>query len=127
MEYVAAGTSKAFYLSVRNGLSVAKEYLTALDIRSVRYSVFLLSQVPHVPEIEKAVSGHCKVSLDPQHVFCEPRHVFLPCREKINFVHVLPESGESPFCESGRLYLLRYEIVPKFGAKLVFPVKVECY
>lgn len=97
------------------------------SITSASYTIFALE--PNEPESLTPVEQHENVALDVEEVIFDVLQTnggWTVDEVGFNFRHELDISADEAFTEAGRVYQVRYELVPVTGQKLVFRFRLKC-
>ncbi len=97
------------------------------SLASGSYTIFALTQ-DH-PQVLTVVEGHEDVALDVEVVIfnsLQTDNGWTVDEVGYNFRHELDVSAEEAFSEAGRVYQVRYELVPVTGQKIVFRFQLRC-
>jgi hypothetical protein len=101
--------------------------ITTSDIATVQYSVFEVDPCDY--NVLTPVTGHDKVELNVAAVFYDTLQAGGPWALDAvgyNFLHQLDVSTSEAFPQAGVRYLVRYEVIPTSGQKIVFRFLVTC-
>jgi hypothetical protein len=97
------------------------------SLASGSYTIFALEQ-DH-PQVLAVVDGHEEVALDIEAVIFDSLQTdngWAADDVGYNFRHELDVSEDEAFSEVGRVYQVRYELVPVTGQKIVFRFLLRC-
>ncbi|MDZ4659297.1 MAG: hypothetical protein SH868_17120 [Bythopirellula sp.] len=97
------------------------------SLASASYTVFALEQ--DNPASLTAVVGHEEVLLDVAEIVFDTLQTgggWTVDEVGYNFRHELDVSEDEAFSEAGRVYQVRYELVPVMGQKIVFRFQLKC-
>jgi hypothetical protein len=101
--------------------------LNQASLASASYTIFALE--PNEPESLTPVEGHVGVALDVEDVIFDVLQTgngWTVDEVGYNFRHELDISDDEAFTETGRVYQIRYELLPVTGQKLVFRYCLKC-
>jgi hypothetical protein len=97
------------------------------SIASASYTIFALER--NEPASLTPVEGHEDVVLDVEEVIFDVLQTdggWTADEIGFNFRHELDVSDDEAFTEAGRVYQVRYELLPVTGQKLVFRFQLKC-
>lgn len=97
------------------------------SLTSGSYTIFALTQ--DYPQVLTVVEGHEEVALDIEDVIFDSLQTdngWTVDDVGYNFRHELDVSEDEAFSEAGRVYQVRYELVPVTGQKIVFRFLLRC-
>lgn len=97
------------------------------SVASASYTVFALEQ--DNPASLTAVTGHEEVALDVEEIVFDTLQMgsgWTVDEVGYNFRHELDVAAAEAFGEAGRVYQVRYELVPVTGQKIVFRFQLKC-
>lgn len=97
------------------------------SLASASYTVFALEQ--DNPASLTAVVGHEDVALDVAEIVFDTLQTgggWTVDEVGFNFRHEVDVSADEAFGEAGRVYQVRYELVPVTGQKIVFRFQLKC-
>ncbi len=97
------------------------------SVASASYTVFALEQ--DNPASLAAITGHEAVALDIEEIIFDTLQTgggWTVDEVGYNFRHELDVSEDEAFGEAGRVYQVRYELVPVTGQKIVFRFLLRC-
>ena len=103
------------------------EAINQASVASATYTIFALEQ--DNPMSLVAVVGHEEVALDLEAVIFDTLQTgggWTADEEGYNFRHELDVSADEAFNEAGRVYQVRYELLPVTGQKIVFRFQLKC-
>ncbi len=116
--------SAVFFARVVNNEAQA---INQTSIQSASYTIFALA--PHEPNSLSAVAGHEDVALTIADVVFDTLQdddAWTVDSVGYNFRHELDVSSDEAFSEAGRMYQVRYELLPVTGQKIIFRFQVRC-
>jgi hypothetical protein len=103
------------------------EAINQASVASVGYTIYALERSN--PESLNAVPGHENVALDVEQVVFDTLQTgggWSVDETGYNFRHEVDVTADEAFGEAGRVYQVRYEVVPVTGQKIVFRFQLKC-
>lgn len=108
-------------------VNAAGQVMNRAAVSSLKYTVYELT--PDDPDGLTAVTGHNNVTLTVADVVFDALQLdaaWTVDATGYNFRHELNVSSHEAFPTAGKVYQVRYELVPVLGQKIVFRFQLRC-